>query len=332
MKKMIIMVILFILIAACQQEAPKKTEEFNGTREVKVSVAQRGEFSKTLHFSGRIIADEVINIKPSLGGEVVQMIVREGDFVRKGDLLAKLDDTNLKQAQLQFDAIARNYERLQELLKADAIDTASFEEMETAYLQSKNNLDFIRKNTEITAPIDGIISALYKKQNDNFDSMMDPYLLRIVNLSNIKAEFQVSETDVNNLKTGSRVIISVDNSDREFEGKIFFISPEADPLNGKFKVQAALKNIGGDLKHNQFVRISAIIASSENSISIPQQAVIDNDHVFIVKDGRAKKQMVILGLTTEYETEIISGIDDTAQVIIMGNIGLNDGEPVLIVD
>ena len=157
---------------------------------------------------------------------------------------------------------------------------------------------------------------------------MEMLLLRMMNLDEIKAKIQVSDVDINNIKKGQKVILKVNSSDEEFTGRISFISPEADMMSGTFNVEIAVKNRDNILKHNQFARIKVLTKTSENTIIVPQQAILDANHIFIIENDKAVKKYVTLGLENEYEIEIKEGLQDGETVIIRGNIGLSEGDKV----
>jgi RND family efflux transporter MFP subunit len=333
LKKLIILVaLLAIVLAGCQKKTEQEEvkEEFTGAREVKVATAMLGDISSYIEFSGKIEAEKTVNIAPSMSGRIAKLIVDVGSVVKKGDLLAKLDDTQMKQAQTQYVNMEKNYKRMQELQKTGAIDGATFDEVETGYKVTKSSYEFMLENTEIKAPIDGVITVTYKKEGENYDAMMDPMLLRMMNLDEIKAKIQVSDADINKIMKGQKVILSVNNSDKEFTGKVSFVSPEADVMSGTFNVEIAVANKNNILKHNQFARVKVLTKTSENTIIVPQQAILDANHVFIIENDKAVKEYVTLGLENEYEIEITEGLQDGEIVIIRGNIGLSEGDKVEI--
>jgi RND family efflux transporter MFP subunit len=332
-KKLIILAAVFaIVLTSCQKkiEQEEVKEEFTGAREVKVSTARLGDISSYIEFSGKIEAEKTVNIAPSISGRIDKLIVDVGSVVKKGELLAKLDDTQLKQAKTQYVNMEKNYKRMQELQKTGAIDGATFDEVETGYKVAKSSYEFMLGNTEIRAPINGVITVIFKKEGEHYDAMMDPMLLRMMNLDEIKAKIQVSDADINKIKKGQKVILFVNNSDQEFTGKVSFVSPEADVMSGTFNVEIAVKNRDNILKHNQFARIKVLTKTSENTIIVPQQAILDANHVFIIENEKAVKKYVTLGLENEYEIEITKGLQDGETVIIRGNIGLSEGDKVEI--
>lgn len=333
MKKLIILAaVLAIILAGCQKKTEQQEvkEEFTGAREVKVTTARLGDISSYIEFSGKMEAEKTVNIAPSISGRIDKLIKDVGSVVKKGDLLAKLDDTQLKQAKIQYDNMEKNYKRMLELQKTGAIDGATFDEVETGYKVAKPSYEFILENTEIRAPINGVITMTYKKESEHYDAMMDPMLLRIMNLDEIKAKIQVSDADISKIKKGQKALLRVNSSDEEFTGIVSFVSPEADMMSGTFNVEIAVKNRDNILKHNQFARIKVLTKTSENTIIVPQQAILEANHVFTIENDKAVKKYVTLGLENEYEIEITEGLQDGETVIIRGNIGLSEGDKVEI--
>ena len=331
LKKLIILAaLLAIVLAGCQKKTEQEEvkEEFTGAREVKIATARLGDISSYIEFSGNIEAEKTVNISPSMSGKIDKLIVDVGSIVKKGDLLAKLDDTQLKQAQTQYLNMEKNYKRMQELKRTGAIDGATFDEVETGYKVAKSSYEFMLENTEIKASFNGVITVTYKKEGENYDAMMDPMLLRMMNLDKVKARIQVSDADINEIKKGQKVILSVNNSDEEFTGKVSFVSPEADVMSGTFNVEMAVTNKNNILKHNQFARIKVLTETSENTIIVPQQAILNADHVFTIENDKAVKKYVTLGLENEYEIEITEGLQEGETVITQGNIGLSEGDKV----
>ena len=331
LKKLIILAALIAIVLTCCQkktEQEEVKEEFTSAREVKIATARLGDISSYIEFSGKIEAEKTVNIAPSMSGRIDKLIVDVGSAVKKGDLLAKLNDTQLKQAKIHYDNMEKNYKRMQELQKTGAIDGATFDEVETGYKIAKSSYEFVLENTDVRAPINGVVTLIFKKEGENYDAMMDPMLLRMMNLDEVKAKIQVSDVDINKIIKGQKVLLKVSSSDEEFTGNVSFVSPEADIMSGTFNVEIAANNKNNILKHNQFARIKVLIKTSENTIIVSQQAILDANHVFIVENDKAVKKYVTLGLENEYEIEITEGLQDGETVVIRGNIGLSEGDKV----
>ncbi len=326
----LISLVLLILVGCQDKEVVKEDNGFSGKRNVKTVAARMGEINTYLKYSGKIEAETIANASPSMSGKVEKLFVKEGDHVKVGDLLVKLDETQLEQTRIQFENAEQNYLRMQKLLESDAIDKQTFDEVKTGYNIVKSTYEFMLDNIEMKAPISGIVTYIYKKEGEKFDSMMDPFLIRIVNSSKFKAKLQVSDKDINKLKKGQKAIVTIDNSDEEFYGLVSYVSPEAEMMSGTFPIEISINNDSNLLKHNQFARIDLITQSSSNTIIIPQESVLKSSYVFVAANGIAEKREVTLGIGNEEEIEIKSGITKGEEVIISGNIGLQAGDKVEI--
>ncbi|MBN1327006.1 MAG: efflux RND transporter periplasmic adaptor subunit [Candidatus Cloacimonetes bacterium] len=324
----IIMILVALLLVGCSQDKEEKTDNgFSGVREVLVVEASSGDISSYIQYTGKAQAREVVNISPSLPLKINEILVKEGDPVEEGDLLLVMDRAVLIQAEQQYLNLKKSFSRIKELRSSGSIDQQSFDDIQTAYEVARANYQSVLENTEIRAPFKGTVSYLALKEGDSYNNMLEPTLIRIVNLRKIEVNLQVSEKDMVTIEKGQKALIKVDaRSDLEFPGKVSFVSPEADQFTGLFPVRLFVDNSYEILKHNQFVRIKLLTATSRNTIIIPQQAIINDNTVYIVEDGRAVLKEVQTGLETEDQIEIRSGIKQGDLVIIEGNIGLNDGE------
>ena len=328
----LISLVLLILVGCQDKEVVKEKNDFSGKRNVKTITARIGEINEYLKYSGKVEAEAVANASPSMSGKIEKLFVKEGDHVKVGDLLVKLDETQLEQTRIQFENAEKNYFRMQKLLESDAIDKKTFDEVEAGYNVVKTSYEFMLDNIEMKAPISGIVTYLYKKEGEKFDSMMDPFLIRIVNPNKFKAKLQVSDKDINKLKKGQKAIITIDNSDEEFYGLVSYISPEAEMMSGTFPIEISINNDSNLLRHNQFARIALITQSSSNTIIIPQESVLKSSYVFVAASGIAEKREVTLGIGNEEEIEIEEGIAEGEEVIVSGNIGLQTGDKIEIRD
>ncbi|MDA3813988.1 MAG: efflux RND transporter periplasmic adaptor subunit [Candidatus Cloacimonetes bacterium] len=330
-KIFILISMVLLLIVGCQdKDVVKEDNGFSGKRNVKTVTARMGEINTYLKYSGKVEAEAVANASPSMSGKIEKLFVKEGDHVKVGDLLVKLDQTQLEQTRIQFKNAEKNYQRMQKLLESDAIDKQTFDEVKAGYNVVKSTYEFMLDNIEMKAPISGIVTYIYKKEGEKFDSMMDPFLIRLVNPEKFKAKLQVSDSDINKIKKGQKAIIKVDNTDKEFYGNISYVSPEAEMMSGTFPIEISINNNSNSLKHNQFARILLITQSSENVVIIPQEGILKSNSVFIAVGGFAEEREVILGIGNEDEIEIKTGIAEGEEVIISGNIGLQVGDRVEI--
>ena len=241
-KKIFILIslVLLILVGCQDKDVVEEESGFSGKRNVKVVTAKIGEINEYLKYSGKVEAVTIANASPSMSGKIEKLFVKEGDSVEVDDLLVKLDQTQLEQTRIQFENAEKNYLRMQKLLESDAIDKQTFDEVETGYNIVKTSYEFMLDNIEMKAPISGIVTYIYKKEGEKFDSMMDPFLIRIVNSNKFKAKLQVSDKDINLLKQGQKAIITVDNTEDKFMGYVSYVSPEAEMMSGTFPIEISI--------------------------------------------------------------------------------------------
>jgi len=336
MQKKIIPIFLTILffLTACEKKTEESIEpekKFTGARNVKTVTAIRKDISEYIEYSGMLEAENMIDITPAIPSIIKEIFVDEGDLVKKGDLLVKMDDSNLIQAVAQVGNLEKNYNRMLELKKSGSIDEKTFEEVQTAYIVAQSNFEFLLENTEIKAPFNGIITLVSQKEGETFNSMMNPTLVRLLNLNKMKVKVNISERDISKLKKGQQALINIDSeTETVFIGKITFLSPEADLFSGTFLCEITLDNPGNILKHNQFCRIKLLTRTRKNMIVLPNSAIVNSNEVFLVQDNKAIKTIVKTGIENEENIEIISGIEENDEVIIEGNIGLRDNDEVRI--
>jgi RND family efflux transporter MFP subunit len=333
---LIIPIIIFTLVFGCSRDE----EQHNNTRtsaiaerNVRIAEAVRKDFYAGIETTGRIQSDVYVNIAPSINGKIDKIHVREGDVVSKGDLLLELDDLNLIQAEQNYQNLERNYWRMSELFRNDAIDQQSFEEIETAYQIAKRNFEYALENTRIKAPIDGKIVTIALKEGENYTPMSLPALVKILSLTRMKAVTQLSDRDYARTEIGMRATARVDAlPDKALEGYVSFISSEADPYSGTFRCEIIIEEENSILRHNQFTRIFISTDEVKNAVVVPAAAILNNNTAYVVKNNRAIRREVETGISSNIEVEVISGIAAGDQVIILGNIGLTDNYPVNIID
>ncbi len=337
MKALIKIVILSLALSSLVISCAKKEDEVQQNnvlveRNVRVAKVLRRDFYSGINTTGRIESEVYLNLSPVLPVKIAKINVREGDNVSKDQILILMDDSSLKQAELQLRNLRDNLKRMEELLKNDAIDRKSFEDMETAYLVAKSNYDSLYDNTYIKAPADGQISQIAFKEGELFNQMLSPFLIKMLSFDQMKAVVNLSDKEYYSVKKKMKAEIRVDSfPDRIFDGFVDFISPEADRMSGMFRCEIIIDNKDGLLRHNQFSRAFITTAKSEATLVVPISALVNNS-VFVVENGRAVRKTVEIGITTSREIEIVAGIDEAAVVITSGNVGLTENYPVNIID
>jgi len=335
-----IMGLAFIFTVGCNKQGKVKKEtagNFKHSTNVKVTSVKRKNISEYEEFSGVLFSEKSADIAPDISTRVLKYYVKKGDFVQKNDLLAIMDSTQYSQAKAQYENAEKSYKRMLELKKKGSIDEQTFDQVEAGYKAAKAAFQFMEKNKEIRAPFSGYITAKLKNEGEVFSPMAmgptGPAILRLVNIDNLKLKIQISDKDLPQIKKGQKAIISTDSyPENEFVGKVSFVSQEADMMSGTFTCEISINNSDKKLKPYQFARVKIILAEEKDALVIPQSAIVNDNTIFVVNNHKAEKRIVTLGIQNEKEVQILSGVNEGEMVITRGNIALENGTLVEIMD
>ncbi|MDD4155388.1 MAG: efflux RND transporter periplasmic adaptor subunit [Endomicrobiaceae bacterium] len=324
---MIIISCLSMISCEKKENANNDNDLFSGARYIKTSKAIIGDIENVLSYSGYIEYDEVIDITPKISGKIEKIFVKEGDYVKQNQLLAKIDKNSLEQFQANFNFADKNFKRAQSLYNEKAIDLKTFEEIETQWINAKTNFDFAKENLEVKAPFAGIITNVSMKVNENYDSMLNATgLFRIIGYGEVSTEVFVSDNDIKLIEINQ--LAKIKANDKHYEGVIEYVSPENDKLSGLNKIKIKVNNQHNELRNNQFVLVELIPQFKRNVIIVPRDALINENTIITVKNNRSLYKKIQTGMTDRHNVEVISGLKAGEDVIIEGNSGLDDNYPV----
>jgi RND family efflux transporter MFP subunit len=333
---LIITLILFSL-SACSKKQEGELETVAAAKNyVDVAKVEIKTIEETVTYSGTLEAAKSAFVGPELSMKIKNLLVKEGDVVKKGQLLAVMDSTQLKQAEAQFDMAKKNYDRMKSLKNAGSVDKQTFDQIESAFKTAQSGYQFVKNNTQITAPFDGIVTLRTKQEGESYSAMLpsaygDPALFRIVDLDVLKMNLNISDVDINKVKKGQKAYIYVDSEPGQaFIGKVSFVSPEADMMSGTFPCEIIIENKDHTLKPNQYAVTDIVIKVSDNAYVIPKDALIDEGIVFVVKNSVASRKNIKIGLSNENEIEVTDGLEAGDLVVINGAIGLPENSNIVI--
>lgn len=252
-----------------------------------------------------------------------------------------ISKTKYDEAKAHYDSALAQYKSAQAQLEM-AKTGATREDIEIARTQvgqARAALATARRqlqNATITSPIDGIIAHKNVEPGEVVSPPVMPgkALLDIVDMSRLKTTVKISETRVKIIRLGQEAIISLDGFPGEsFPGKISMISPVVDANSRTFKAEVLIPNPDNRLKPGMFARVQLVLTKRTDVLKIPVKAITEGKEgkvVFLAVNGTAKTQTVTLGISDEFDTEVISGLNPGDQVIIEGNLGLEHGDKIVI--
>ncbi len=330
----------FFISCGKDGEAKDKEQEDVVLIPVEVSRVSTDDISALLTGTATLEAEEEAEVVAKTSEIVIEILVEEGMPVKKGQVLARLENKMLaievQQAQADINKLENDFNRNKELFGKNLISKEEFQNVRFQYEAQKALFDKAKLNLEYTsikAPISGVIAARYIK-NGNMVNLNQP-VFKIVNFNPLIALLYVPEVDIHKIKPGQKAEISLDATNgTAYQGSVWRISPIVDPESGTVKVTVAVKDEYGALKPGMFARVKIIYDTHENSLLIPKHAVLSedgNETVFVIKDSTAIRQIVETGYSNDRYFEIISGLSPGDQVVVVGQNGLKDSSKVEII-
>jgi membrane fusion protein (multidrug efflux system) len=339
------MLLLAALLAACQQggsEGDKGDKDDEAPAiPVEIATPSRGDIFAIYSGTAPIEAFADAQVIAKVGGEVREIHVEEGEDVVAGQILLRLDGDRLRfeaqQAEANLLKLQRDFQRNKDLKDRSLISAGDFEKIqyEMEALQATANLAKLELSyTEIRAPIDGVVSQRYVKVGNTIEANTPTF--QITSLEPLVSYLHVPEREYRRLKAGQTASIAVDAlQGTRFTGTVARIGPVVDPLTGTFKITIEVSDSSRRLKPGMFGRISIVYDKHENTLQIPRNAIIQEagePAVFIVDGETARRRLVRTGYIEGGRIEIVDGLADHEQFVLVGQTGLKDGSKVSIID
>jgi membrane fusion protein (multidrug efflux system) len=288
---------------------------------------------------GTLLANEMVVVRPEIAGRVGEIGFREGETVRKGDLVIRLDDSmeraELAQAQAALALSKANYDRAETLYRSGSGTSRALDEAraklrndEAAVVLSQARLGKMR----IEAPFAGIVGLRKVSVGDYLSPGAD--VVNLAQIDPLKVDFRVPEIYLPAVAGGQTVAIEVDSfPDRVFPGEVFAIDPMVDPAGRSVVMRARIANPDGLLRPGLFARVTLTLKSRENALFVPEEALIPTGEkvtVYRIVDGTVEEAPVKLGERLGKEVEVLSGLAPGDQVVTAGQIKIHPGMKVSV--
>ena len=274
------------------------------------------------------------NIAPQTAGRISRILVDVGDNVKKGQVVAEMDQTQLAQIELQLKNNETEYNRLKELYEVGGLSKSDLDAIEMAYNVSKTQNNNLKENATLVSPINGVITARNYDAGDMY--AMSAPIYTVEQIVPVKLLVGISETDYTKVKKGDSVEITADAlPGQTFNGKVRKIYPTVDPATRTFTVEVVIDNGNSVLRPGMFAR-AKVNFGMNNSVVIPDVAVVKQQgsgerFVYVLnEDDTVSYTKVTLGRRMGAEYEVLEGITDGAKVVVGGQIRLKDGIKVIV--
>ena len=273
-------------------------------------------------------------------GQVSSIRKEEGDRVRKGQVLVKVEDTqerlDFEKASIDLDVAEKEWERAEELQKRGILSSKEFDERRLAWEEAKHAKARARyelDKTEIVAPFSGIVT----ERNVQLGETVTPgkHVSTVADFNPLVVKFHVPESEAGPVELGQPVSIEIPSRSSDLlDAEIALISPVIDQGTGTVKLTAYLGNPGFELRPGTFVRARVTAAERDSALTIPRKALLSEDgvyYVFVAASDTTSRVEVESGITDGQFVEILSGLSVGELVVTIGHGGLKSGDKIKVV-
>lgn len=326
-----------------KKDQPDQSSESIKKEKVKVMELQYRTVARSVEYPATLEAYEEVHMVPASPGRIEEIHAQTGDRVSKGTPLVQMDRTQLHQAEIQLKNLELDFRRLDTLAKYGSIAQQQYDQLKTQYEVARSNVEFLRENTMLPAPFNGVISGRYFEPGEMFSGTPNTQagkaaVLSIVQIDRLKAIVSMSEKYFPMVKNGMETSVKMDTyGERSFTGRVFRIHPTINPMDRTFKVEVLLNNRENLLRPGMFSRVTFDL-DEEEAILLPSIAVLkmqgSNDrYLFVNQNGKAKRVSVTIGKRYDDDIEVFSDeLEPGIHVIVTGQARLLDGMPVEVVN
>lgn len=295
---------------------------------VKTMMVKQDLINRDIEYTVTLIPFEEVHLAPSTPGRIERIPVEISDNVSKGQIVALMDRTNLEQARINMMKQETDFKRLDTLKKTNSISAQQYDQIKSAYDVSKNSYEFLLENTQLRAPFSGVISGKYFEDGEIYSgspvaSIGKPAIVSIVQINQLKALVGISSSYYPLITKGLKADVKSDIYPEEtFKGEIYKIYPTIDNATKTFTVEVKIQNGNLKLRPGMFSKIQLNLGKG-NAIMIPNIALIKqtgtNDmYVFVNKNNVATKKLVKPGRMIDDKIEIIEGLVEGDEIVVVG--------------
>jgi RND family efflux transporter MFP subunit len=300
------------------------------------------KFNHFLQLTGTVNSKENVLLSAESMGRVVSIPAKEGQRVRKGDVLVQLNaaalEEQMAEARSAYNLSKTTFERRERLWKDSIGSEIEYLNAETQYKGAKNRLGQVQaqlNNARIVSPINGRVDEITVNTGE-FVAMGSP-VVRVVDMNNLEIEADISEEYLGQVKTGDTVIVTVDALGLVQKQPIVFTGQYINPANRSFKIKVGLDNSDQLIKPNLLASLKIRDYQSAEALVVPASAIkqdLKGEYLFVLSPGAAEptiaKRYIKKGYTFNDKSEIIEGLKPGDQVVINGYNQITAGDKVAL--
>lgn len=333
-----------MLLTGCSKNKTTETVDTNSAVKVTVATSQTKEYYPELRYTGTAEPNQEVNLGSAIPGRVEKINYQRGSFVPKGGVIVEMSDEMLIQAQIELEAIRKDFERVSRLKEKGSMSIMDYDHIKAKFEASQSKVDMLKKNTSITAPFGGVLTDVMVNVGENFSfvpSLSDDLKVKggvvtLMQLNPLKVSIEVNEKELNAIKTGQSVDLFFDAyPDEVVKGKVSYISPVLSTMSRTSTVEITVENSNGKLKPGMYCR-TAIEMPQATGVFVPVNAIYrqqgtGENYLFIVNsDNTVTRTKITRGESIDAFIHIPE-IDENTIVVVDGKNRLDDGSKIEIV-
>lgn len=310
-----------------------------GPTPVEVVTLKPAVVKEDLQAVGSLRSNESVILRPEVSGRIAAIGFKDGQVVRKGQLLVALDATlneaEVAQAKAEYDLALSNLKRSEDLARRQFISSSAQETAASNAQVAEARLRLAQarlSKMRIIAPFDGAVGIRNVSLGDYVKDGTD--LVNVEDVRVLKVDFRLPERNFAQVSVGQPVEIVADALPGErWQGAIEAINPKIDANGRSLEIRARLENTSGKLRPGMFVRVRVIVGERSNALLVPEEAIVPQAgefFVYRVVEGSARRIPVKIGVRRDAMVEILEGLAEGDQVVTAGMRLQRDGQPVRV--
>jgi membrane fusion protein, multidrug efflux system len=339
-----------LLIASVVVSCDKKTTAKNDTADVdttlynvKTLTLSKQEISQNVNYTANLLPYQEINYAPASPGRVEEILVEVGSRVSKGQVIARMDKTQLQQANDQYQNARSNFQRMDTLYKLNSMSKQNYEAAKTAYEVSRSSVDFLSRNTTLVSPISGVVTGKYFENGEFYSGSPNTpagkaALVTLMQINPLKVTVNVSERYFPITHKGLKATFKVDiYPNRTFSGEISKVYPTINSETRTFPVEIVIKNNDEALRPGMFARVNLDLGKTRAmllpAIAVVKQEGTNDRYVFkALSNNTVSKIRIEIGQRFNDQLEVISNdIHEGDLIVVAGQEKLMDNSRIKIV-
>jgi membrane fusion protein (multidrug efflux system) len=288
---------------------------------------------------GSLRSNESVILRPEVSGRIAAIGFKDGQVVRKGQLLVGLDATlneaEVAQAKAEYDLALSNLRRSEDLASRKFISSSAQETATSNAQVAEARLKLAQarlSKMRIVAPFDGSVGIRNVSLGDYVKDGTD--LVNVEDLRILKVDFRLPERNYSLVHVGQSIEVVADALPNErWQGRIEAINPKVDADGRSLEIRALLENTSGKLRPGMFVRVRVIVGERTDALLVPEESIVPQGgqfYVYKVVDGVARRMPVTIGVRRDAKVEILQGLAAGDQVVTAGMRLSRDGQPVRV--